>query len=166
MNENSGANTTHTGSGRQDDFEVCPVGTQERLRRLAIIGPQAAGMLEELAEELKNSEGLGDDWPDDPEGSAAQATHDEWIATAAWLRSLCTPDAALAQDDKKEHFMKMKFAGAPAIRAGHLAELGDVKVTVENKGTPIQPVDAQVKFDAEGMTVKIITEDVTRGKLK
>jgi hypothetical protein len=41
---------------------------------------------------------------------------------------------------------------------------GNVKVVVENKGTPIQAAgDAQVSFDPEGMVVRVITQDVGRG---
>ncbi|MEK6592599.1 MAG: hypothetical protein AABZ67_05895, partial [Pseudomonadota bacterium] len=40
---------------------------------------------------------------------------------------------------------------------------GDVKVTVDNRGTPIQAVDTEVRFDAEAMIVKVITEDLHKG---
>ena len=40
---------------------------------------------------------------------------------------------------------------------------GNVKVTIENRGTPIAAQDAQVSFDPEGMVVKIITDDARRG---
>jgi hypothetical protein len=38
-----------------------------------------------------------------------------------------------------------------------------VSVQIENRGTPISAQSADVRFDAEGMVVKIITEDAQRG---
>jgi hypothetical protein len=82
----------------------------------------------------------------------------------------------------------LAFAGAPRLHSGGIAGLrddevptilkrgervfteeqlrggrGDVKVTLENKGTPQQAIDSGVTFDAEGMVVRIVTQDLQRG---
>lgn len=40
---------------------------------------------------------------------------------------------------------------------------GNVKIEVENRGTPQQAVDTDVKFDAEGMVVKVLLDDLHKG---
>lgn len=40
---------------------------------------------------------------------------------------------------------------------------GDVKIEVENRGTPQQAVDTDVRFDAEGMVVKVLLDDLNKG---
>ncbi|MDO8706020.1 MAG: phage tail length tape measure family protein [Sulfuricaulis sp.] len=40
---------------------------------------------------------------------------------------------------------------------------GNVKVQIENKGTPQEVSDSQVTFDPEGMMVNVVLKDITRG---
>lgn len=99
MNENSGANSTQGATGQVNDFETHPVGTAERLRRLGVIGVRAAELLEEFADELKESETFNGEWPSDEISDARQA-YDEWMATAATLRALCAPAETPAPEAK------------------------------------------------------------------
>jgi hypothetical protein len=39
----------------------------------------------------------------------------------------------------------------------------NVKITIENRGTPQKAIDSQVSFDPEAMVVKVIIDDVMRG---
>jgi hypothetical protein len=82
----------------------------------------------------------------------------------------------------------LAFVGAPRFHSGGIAGLSSdevpailrrgevvmtpeqfadrgqpVSVQIENRGTPISAQSADVRFDAEGMVVKIITEDAQRG---
>jgi hypothetical protein len=47
------------------------------------------------------------------------------------------------------------------LRGGRGA--GDIKVSLENRGTPQQAVDTQVRFDAEGMVIKVLLDDLNKG---
>jgi len=40
---------------------------------------------------------------------------------------------------------------------------GNVKVQIENKGTPQEVADSQVTFDPDGMVVSILLKDLARG---
>jgi len=54
--------------------------------------------------------------------------------------------------------------GEVVMTPEQLANRGQpVKVQIDNRGTPISAQSADVRFDAEGMVVKIITEDAQRG---
>jgi len=82
----------------------------------------------------------------------------------------------------------LAFVGAPRLHSGGIAGLSSdevpailkrgevvmtpdqfanrgqpVSVQIENRGTPISAQSADVRFDTEGMVVKIITEDAQRG---
>lgn len=65
------------------------------------------------------------------------------------------PDEVPAILQKGERVLPL---GAAAGAGG-----GNVRVTVENKGTPIEAQDAQVSFDLDGMVVNIVTRDAQRG---
>lgn len=69
--------------------------------------------------------------------------------------------AGLRDDEVPAILKRGEMVLTPEQMRGGFA--GDVKVTVENKGTPIQAADTQVSFDVGGMTVKVITEDIHRG---
>jgi hypothetical protein len=43
------------------------------------------------------------------------------------------------------------------------AGAGNVKVQIENKGTPQEVSDSQVTFDPEGMMVNVVLKDIERG---
>lgn len=96
MDENSGANATQGAAGQANDFETHPIGTAERLRRLGVIGVSAAEILEGLAQDLKDSETINGEWPEEDEFNA-RADYDEWTATAGFLRALCAPPAPEAK---------------------------------------------------------------------
>jgi hypothetical protein len=82
----------------------------------------------------------------------------------------------------------LAFAGAPRMHAGGVAGLapdevptilkrgevvmtpeqlrggpGNVRVQIENKGTPQQVTEGQATFDPEGAVIRIVTEDARRG---
>jgi hypothetical protein len=163
VDKNSGANTTQGAAGRAADFEIHPVGTAERLRQLGIIGVRAAELLEEEAKLLFESHKICgiETWiEDDP----TKEVYDEFLATAGYLRALCAPGAVPVKDAEKRHFIEMKSACAPAVRTGRIAGLGGKEVvSVVLKDVVRGGPGSKVKFDAEGMVLKIITEDVTRG---
>ena len=39
----------------------------------------------------------------------------------------------------------------------------NVRVSIDNRGTPQNVTDTQVHFDADGMVVRIVTDDIRRG---
>jgi len=72
------------------DFEIHPAGTAERLRRLAIIGPAAADLLDEESQlifELETVDGEFD--PANPCSCSAKETYETMKTLAAHLRALC-----------------------------------------------------------------------------
>lgn len=90
MNKNSGANSTHGATGPANDSEIHPAGTAERLRQFSIIGAHTAEILEEMAQDLKDSETINGEWPIEDQYNV-HADYDDWTATAGYLRALCMP---------------------------------------------------------------------------
>lgn len=96
MDKICGANTTpHRVKGTEqragDDFEVHPRGTAERLRRLGIIGPMAAALLESEASLILECETVNGEWPAD--AADAREAYETIATIAAHLRALCAPEA-------------------------------------------------------------------------
>ena len=99
MNKNSGANTTQGIAGQAADFEKHPVGTAERLRRLGIIGPMAADLLESQANDIHENETVNGEWGDDVFSRDAKEAHETFATVAAHLRALCAATEATQVDD-------------------------------------------------------------------
>jgi len=99
VDKNSSANSIQGVTGQAADFEIHPVGTAERLRRLGVIGVRAAELLEEFADELKQSETINGEWPEEDTYNA-RANYDEWTATAGYLRALCAPAETSVPESK------------------------------------------------------------------
>jgi hypothetical protein len=70
-------------------FETHPAGTAERLRRLNIIGPAAADLLEEEAKLILESETTNGEFDASEIGQGAKETYETFITLAAHLRALC-----------------------------------------------------------------------------
>lgn len=70
--------------------------------------------------------------------------------------------AGLRQDEVPAILRKNEVVFTPEQLRGR-GGLPDVKVVVENKGTPIVAQDTQLSFDGDAMVVKVLTEDLHRG---
>jgi hypothetical protein len=95
MDENSGANSTQGATGQVNDFETHPVGTAERLRRLGVIGPMAAELLESQANDIQEGETVNGEWGDDVFSQDVKEACETLAAVAAHLRVLCAPEAPI-----------------------------------------------------------------------
>jgi len=128
MDKNSGANSTQGATGQTDDFEIHPVGTAERLRRLGILGPMAADLLESQANDIHENETVNGEWGDDVFSQDAKEAHETFATVAAHLRALCAPGAVPVEDAEKRHFIEMKSVFSPVVHAGRIAGLGGEEV--------------------------------------
>ena len=128
MDKNSSANSTQEATGQVADFEIHPVGTAERLRRLGILGPMAADLLESQANDIHENETVNGEWGDDVFSQDAKEAHETFSTVAAHLRALCAPGAVPVKDAEKRCFIEMKSACAPAVRTGRIAGLGAEEV--------------------------------------
>jgi hypothetical protein len=72
------------------DFETHPVGTAERMHQMGVVGVRAAEIIEGIAQDLKDSETIDGEWPDEDTYNAHKE-YDELITIAGHLRALCGP---------------------------------------------------------------------------